>query len=213
MWADTFNEVTKWIDPNFFFSKSEGWGGELNTSSVGVIADFVLSYTQGDILEIGVGLSSIFLSALAKKYDRFFYQCDLDLGTRLVELRDILKGLSFKGKMYEMTSDNMFANNTFTPLAFSFIDGFHEYEQVKREFWNVEKYTVDNGYIMLHDSYPPSVEWVGPGGCGSCGDTYLFRQEIEKDKRFDTFTFVGGVGHIGLTLIRKKPVNRPYYQE
>ena len=113
----------------------------------------------------------------------------------------------------------MFEKNTLTDLAFTFIDGYHSYDQVKRDFWNAEKYTVPNGYILMHDSYPPVYLNTLPN-TGACGDVYKFRQEMEKDDRFDTFTFVGNPNnckvpcyYIASTLVRKKPLNRPCYQE
>jgi len=202
----TFDYIAQWVDPNFFFSKNYGWD---DTAIVGMLGDFALHTVDGDILEIGVGISSIYLTALSKKYNRKIYYCD----TNKDKIDDIYGAgyFSNNGRIFNCLSDNMFQNNKLTPLAFTFIDGYHEYEQAKRDFWQAEHYTVPNGYILLHDSYPPAADWCGRG---SCGEVYKLRQELEQDKRFDCFTFVHNPkGAQASTLIRKKPENRPYYQE
>ena len=48
----------------------ERWG------LLGVLCDYVLNYNNGNILEIGCGESSIFLSNLAKKYNRICYHVE-----------------------------------------------------------------------------------------------------------------------------------------
>lgn len=202
----TYQGVANWVSPDFFFSKNIGWE---NTGIVGVVADFALCFLKGDILEIGCGVSSIYLSALSKKYNRKLYLCDIESGK-------IINPLSVKGYISEdadffiCPSDDMFAKNTLSPLAFAFIDGDHTYEQAKKDFWNVEKLLVDDGYILMHDTYPPSEDYVD---FNCCGNVYKFRQEIEKDPRFDVLTLRGRDSYVASTLIRKKSKNRPYYQE
>ena len=208
----TFDYIAQWVDPNFFFSKNHKWG---NMGIIGVLGDFILHSVGGDILEIGVGESSIYLTALSKKYNRKIYYCDCN-NDKIVDIKGA-DYFSENSKIYVCLSDEMFAEAKLTPLAFTFIDGYHGYDQVKRDFWNAMEYTVSNGCILMHDTYPPKEDWQDGGGCG---DVYRFRQEIEKDKRFDCFTFVGNPYdyripdyYIASTLVRKKPENRPYYQE
>ena len=203
---DSYRGVSDWLAPDFYYSKQLGWTA---TAIVGMIADFALTYLQGDILEIGVGISSIFLTGLAKKFKRKLYQCDVEAGKILNPLT-VPGYLSEDSKFYCMASDDMFAKKEITPLAFAFIDGDHNYAQVKKDFWNMVPLMVDNGYIMLHDTYPPTEDYVDPQ---MCGDVYKLRQELENDKRFDCITLVGYGSYIACTLIRVKPVNRPYYQE
>ena len=206
---ETFDRIAEWVNPNFFFSKNYQWS---NMAIVGILGDFVLSNFSGDMLEIGIGESSIYMSALAKKHNRKIYYCDSNKD----KIEDIKASghLCENGEVYDCLSDVMFAGNILTPLAFTFIDGYHEYEQAKRDFWNSEKYTIPNGYILMHDTFPPSDD------PGPCNEAYKFRQEIEQDKRFDVFTFTGNLKshkepcyYVASTLIRKKPLNRPYYQE
>jgi hypothetical protein len=203
---DTYKGVADWVDPNFFFSKQVDWH---NTAIVGMLADFVLRFIDGAILEIGTGVSSIYLTALAKKFNREIYYCDIE-SCKIINPLSVKGYLAENGHFYVGTSDEMFAKNEIPKLAFTFIDGGHTYEQAKKDFWNAEKLTVENGYILMHDTYPPSADYTTEN---TCGDVYRFRQEIEKDTRFDCLTFVGSDGYVASTLIRKKPENRPYYQE
>jgi len=209
---ETWDVMSQWVDPNFFFSKTYGWH---NMAIVGILGDYALNFLKGDMLEIGVGESSMYMSALAKKYSRKIYYCDSNAD----KVDDIKKSGYFaeNSEIHVCLSDDMFANNTFTPLAFSFIDGYHSYEGARKDFWNVEKYTVPNGLILLHDSYPLTEDCCGNGGNG---EVYKLRQELEQNKDFECFTFVGNKDssiepcyYISSTLVRKKPVNRPYYQE
>lgn len=204
---ETFDAVADWVSPMFFFSKNMKW---LRMGVVGILADYALFFNPGDILEIGCGESSIYLTALSVKYGRDISYCDIE-GCKIINPRTVPGYMSDKGHFYNCPSDKMFADNKLGPLAFTFIDGDHTYEQVKRDFWNAEKLTVENGFILLHDSYPPT---EGHIDFNACGDVYKFRQEIEKDKRFDCLTFPNNQGgSVGFTLIRKKPANLPYYQE
>jgi hypothetical protein len=204
---DGYEGVAQWVDPKFFFSKNIGWD---NIGIIGVLADYALNFIAGDILEIGCGVSSIYLTALSKKYNRKIYYCDIQGGK-------IINPLSVPGHMneengvfYLCPSDDMFAKRELTPLSFTFIDGDHTYAQAKKDFWNAVELTVPNGHILMHDTYPPSEDYCD---FQCCGDVYKFRQEIEKDPRFDVFTFTGYGSYVASTLIRKKPINRPYYQE
>ena len=201
-----YDGVAQWVYPNFFFSKNIGWE---NVGIVGILADYALAFIGGNILEIGCGTSSIYLTALAQKYNRDIYYCDVQAG-KIINPLSVPGHMSENGHFYVCSSDEMFAKNELTPLAFTFIDGDHTYEQAKRDFWNTEKLTVTNGHILMHDTYPPSEDYTTPN---TCGDVYKFRQEIEQDNRFDCFTFVGRDSYVASTLIRKKPLNRPYYQE
>ena len=206
---ETFDLISQWVDPKFFFSKTHGWH---NMAIVGLLGDYALNFIAGDILEIGVGESSIYMTALAKKYNRRIYYCDSN-NDKVTDIKEA-GYFSDNGKIYSCSSKDMFAKNELTPLAFTFIDGYHGYEAIKEEFWNVEKLTVPNGHILMHDTFPPLDDPM------PCDEAYKFRQEIEQDKRFDCFTFTGNPDnhkvpcyYIASTLIRKKPLNRPYYQE
>ena len=221
---ETKEYIAKWAAKNFFFSLNDEWG---RMGMLGVFGDYVLSSLPGNILEIGCGESSIYLSSLALKYRRHSYHCD-------IAPSKILNPLTVPGYIYPQAyfppegqapkclefsdttlfmgpSDEFFRDIRFLPIALAFIDGDHIYEQVKKDFENTVKLVQDNGFILLHDTYPPSEEYLDENRCGT---VYRLRQEIEKDPRFDCMTLVRGTAiDVGLTIVRKKPLNLPEYQQ
>ncbi|HET8673834.1 MAG TPA: class I SAM-dependent methyltransferase [Thermoleophilaceae bacterium] len=61
--------------------------------------------------------------------------------------------------IYELTSDEFFErydlNELFGgPLELAFIDGLHLFEQVLRDFVNVERYSAPGTVVLLHDCLP-----------------------------------------------------------
>jgi hypothetical protein len=62
-------------------------------------------------------------------------------------------------KIYELTSDEFFARFDLTdllsgPVELAFIDGLHLFEQVLRDFVNLERYSTADTVILLHDCLP-----------------------------------------------------------
>jgi len=187
-----YNEV---VAGNFGWSR---WG------LLAVLSDFVLDYTQGDILEIGCGESSIYLSKLAEKYHRKCYHVEYSKSG--VENMKNTKGyFGQNSQVFNMKSDEFFdsirnADIGYPNLALAFIDGDHEYEQVKKDFINTFNYIVPNGYVFLHDTYPPDDSWKVPEKCGT---VYKLREQLEKDNR-EIFTFNRSAFNVGLTMLRKQ---------
>jgi len=67
--------------------------------------------------------------------------------------------LAAKISLYRQTSDDFFAQNNLHdllggPLALAFIDGLHIFEQVLRDFINLEKYSDPDSLILIHDCLP-----------------------------------------------------------
>jgi predicted O-methyltransferase YrrM len=61
--------------------------------------------------------------------------------------------------IYELTSDDFFARHDPTelfggPVELAFIDGLHLFEQVLRDFVNVERHSAAGTLILLHDVLP-----------------------------------------------------------
>lgn len=174
-----------------------------------VLCDYVLYYNQGDILEIGICETSIHLSKLAEKYHRNCYH--VDYSKSLIENMSNTKGyFGDNSKVFNMKSIDFFnslsnADIGYPKLALAFIDGDHEYEVVKEDFYNTLKYLVQDGYIFLHDSYPPTKEWTIESKCGT---VYLFRKELENNDNFDVFTFPKSAFDVGLTMVRKRDIRK-----
>lgn len=203
---ELYEKVADWHDCPIPFSKTFGWE---RWGLFGVLADCILLYTQGDIVEIGVCETSIFLTKLAKKYRRHVYHCDLQRS--VIENCLTVEGyFDENNTIYTGSSDDFFKEINFTPIAFGFIDGDHMYDHVSRDFDNLFSLLVDNGFILIHDTLPPNEEYLGESRCGT---GYLVRQDLEKRSDIDILTFPFSAWNVGLTVVRKLPGNLPYYQE
>lgn len=200
-----FVSPKQWEDSTIPFSKKlkwERWG------LLGILCDYVLHYTPGDIIEVGVCESSIYLSFLAKKYQRKIYHNDIQQS--VIENCKTVPGYFLPDAVIvQDSSDNFFQLTNFTPIALTFIDGEHTYEQVKKDFENALHLTVPNGYIFLHDTLPPGTEWLMEN---ACGDVYRLRKELDKRSDLDVFTFNHSAWSVGLTMVRKIPNQEPEYR-
>jgi hypothetical protein len=174
----------------------ERWG------LLGVLSDYVLMYTNGDIIEIGCGESSIHLSKLAEKYNRVCYHIEYSK-SGVENMRNTKGYFGEKSVVYNVKSDEFFEMETPTPLALGFIDGDHDYDVVKNDFDSIWEVLVPNGYIFLHDTLPPSSAWKVPEKCGT---VYYLREDLEAiNDVLDIFTFPRSAFDVGLTMVRKKP--------
>lgn len=222
---ETLDHISQWVYPRFPYSLKDGWG---RFGMLGVLGDMILTSLPGThIVEIGTGESSIYLTQLARIHNRRIFYCDEARGK-------ITNPLTAKGYLHEDTvlldgtppisryennqgiayvgqSDDFFKNIQIPNIGLAFIDGEHHYEYVKRDFENIFNLLVPDGYVFIHDTYPYSEDLV----LGDyCADSYKIRQELEKDDRVDTFCFTKVVAcNVGLFMVRKKPLNRPYYQQ
>lgn len=63
-------------------------------------------------------------------------------------------------QLYKMTSDDLFASHDMTKemgqsyFNVAFIDGLHHFDQVLRDFINVEKYAAPDSVVLVHDCLP-----------------------------------------------------------
>ena len=99
----------------------------------------------------------------------------------------IIYELSDTAQVFPMTSDEFFANHDPEEILggkieFSFIDGLHYYDQVLRDFINVEKYCNHNSVILFHDVAPAvgetaTREWTTTYWAG---DTWKFMNIVAK---------------------------------
>jgi len=114
--------------------------------------------------------------------------------------------LNDKQQLIETTSDDFFANNNvenlFGKIELAFIDGLHHYDQVLKDFINVEKHSDKDTVVLLHDIYPvvpetATREW---NTFYWAGDTWKFMHIINKyrpDLTIRTIpTFPTGLGFV-----------------
>lgn len=219
---ETYQKIADWGGEELPFSKYLRWD---RMGLLAILADYFLNYSKGHILEIGAGESTVYFTYLAKKYNRKAYFCDIQQSIYVNALtvpgyfdedvaiirEDGTKKISYaKNTLFIGSSDAFFKEVELPQLSVAFIDGGHEFEQVKKDFWNIFPLIEETGGILIHDTYPPAEEWLD---LNSCGTGYLLRQELEKDPRVDTFLFIRSAMDVGLLLIRKKPENLPYYKQ
>ena len=135
---------------------------------------------------------------MSEKYYRKVYH--VDYSKSLIENLKRTDGYFCKNSViYRGKSNDFFKEVKLTPLSVVFIDGSHLYEDVKDDFNNSLKYLVKDGIIILHDTLPPDKKWTIESRCGT---VYKLRRELEKDNRFDIFTFPFGAFNVGLSIVR-----------
>lgn len=220
----TYDFIAKWCNARVPFSLNDDWH---RFGILGVLGDMILQYLPGtNILEIGTGESSIYFTRLVEMHNRIFYTCDNSYGKiynpstiphylpddRVILNTNSADGYEFhQGVLFVGDSDDFFKKIKFKPIGLGFIDGDHHYEQVKKDFDNIFPLLVDDGIVFLHDTYPPNENLVLND---YCSDAYKMRQELEKRDDVDCFTFTKSVAcNAGLTMVRKKKKDRPYYHE
>ncbi len=224
---ETYDYISNWVSPDFFFSKNDLWH---RMGILGVFGDYVLSCTEGCIFEIGVGESSIYLTALAKKYSRKIFHCDIAPGK--IQNPATIPGYLTSGGLllmnepadqdesrfpaifYAGSSDKFFQDVKLPTVALGFIDGDHNFEQVWKDFYHLSPYVVENGYILLHDTHPPDESYIDENRCGT---VYKLRQKLENENvygvDYEVLTLPRGCAMgVGLTICRKIPALRPFYQ-
>lgn len=224
---DTYKHIVNWANSPFPYSLNDGFD---RYGFLGMLSHLTLSaLPDSNILEIGAGESSIYLTETARRLNRKIFYCDIAEGkitnpltvkgylhenTQVIYSEKDFNLINTQAKAFIMPSDEMFSRFSewvINNIGFVFIDGDHIYEQVKKDFDNTFKLLVPDGIICLHDTYPPTEEYTSEHRCGT---VYKLRQELEKRTDLDCFTFTKTVGvSVGITMVRKKVTERPYYNE
>ena len=109
------------------------------------------------------------------------------------------------GGTIRATSDDFFSNNK-ENFDCVFIDGLHEYHQVKKDIVNSLKFLNESGIILLHDCLPnnyyeqatPRCQWIWNG------DVWKAIVECRNIKDIDVYTC--NADH-GIGVIFKRPNN------
>lgn len=107
------------------------------------------------------------------------------------------------GGNVRMTSDQFFSNNE-ESFDCIFIDGLHEYFQVRKDILNSLKFLNEGGIILLHDCLPnnyyeqaiPRCQWIWNG------DVWKAIVESRKSKYIDVYTCYADYG---IGVIMKRP--------
>ena len=98
---------------------------------------------------------------------------------------------------FHIMSSDQLAEKWNKKIDLLFIDGCHEYSQVKKDYLNFGKFVNPNGFIFFHDTYPPSTKYITPS---YCWDAYKILGDLKKDSTIEFITFPYS---FGLTVCRK----------
>jgi Methyltransferase domain len=92
--------------------------------------------------------------------------------------------------IYELTSDDFFARYDLRdllagPVGLAFIDGLHLFEQVLRDFVNLERHAAANTVILLHDCLPLNAETASRARTTDfyCGDVWKATLALRRQRR------------------------------
>jgi hypothetical protein len=219
---ETYEKIANWGGEELPFSKYLRWD---RMGLLAILADYFLNYSKGHILEIGAGESTVYFTYLAKKYNRKAYFCDIQRSIYenaltvpgyfdddvAVISEDGKRKISYaKNTLFIGSSDAFFKEVELPQIAVAFIDGSHNVDFVRRDFYNILPLIEETGAIFIHDTMPLDETYLHEN---ACGDGYKLRQELEIDPRLDTFCFLRSAHDVGLLMVRRKPENLPYYKK
>jgi len=177
----------------FFFTKfhhllfSEKFKGKINfnfdtsKSRFDLINDSIIKNKYSSYLEIG---------------------CDQDQIFQKIKIKDKVGVDPVSGGNFRGTSDEFFNQNIQT-FDCIFIDGLHEYNQVKKDIINSLKFLNNNGVIFLHDCLPDTIskQYVPRCRYSWNGDVWKAIVEMRTRKDLDTCT---SLIDQGVAIIKKR---------
>ena len=142
---------------------------------------------------------------LHKKYNFQTYLeigCDKDQLFSKVDISEKVGVDPYSGGNVRKTSDDFFKENT-KNFDFIFIDGLHEYNQVKKDILNSLTFLNNNGFILVHDCLPSSLssQAVPRYKMVWHGDVWKAIVDLRRDKKIDIHTCLVDTG---IAIIQKK---------
>jgi hypothetical protein len=98
------------------------------------------------------------------------------------------------------TTDQFFQSlSQDTKFDLVFIDADHSHEQSLKDFMNAQKFVIDDGFIILHDTYPINESFLDNGLCSDAYKTPLYIKNFLINE-FEVLTLPF---HPGLTIVKK----------
>jgi len=177
---------------------------------MGSMIPSILKYCKGDIVEIGMGESTLMFSHYAQQAGVNLYSCDLKIGGMF----DIFEEELFPNHYCYIGRSEDFIKEYSGSPAIVFIDGEHKSETVRKEVEFFLPIMSIGGVMFLHDTMPMFEKNVKPDLKGYApGDTYKVRQELERDPRYDVLTWPYSANNMGLTMVMIHGNNRPYWKQ
>ena len=154
-------------------------------------------------------------SIVQETIDRKNYKTYLEIGCFQDELFSKIRiekkvGIDpVSGGTIRDTSDNFF-KNTNMKFDIVFIDGLHEYEQVKKDITNSLLFLNDNGVIFLHDCMPTRFIYQATPRATTVWNGDVWKNIVESRTKSEIDTYVVHADHgVGMILKRqnKKKLN------
>lgn len=168
----------------------------------------VLKYAKGDIVEVGMGESSIVLASRANEAGVSLYSCDLQMGGMFRVFDNPL----FKNHFCYIERSEHFMEKYEGRPSVVFLDGEHKYETVKKEVDFFLSKMTPSGVMFLHDTLPKNEEQSVVDDEGiSPGDVYRIRRDLELSEKVDCFTWPYSALSMGLTMVIKRNIRREYW--
>ena len=129
--------------------------------------------------------------------------CSTDACFKAIATEDKIGIDPFMGGTHRMTSDEFFAENK-DKFDVIFIDGLHQYEQVKNDMLNSVEALNDDGVIIVHDCLPRNyyAQLPFPSGGDWNGDVWKAFVEMRTLENIDCAVCL--IDH-GLGIIKKRP--------
>lgn len=181
--------------PSIRFGDMDGW------SILDALVPIIVFFRPGCIVEIGAGESTRHLGRVAELYGVKLYSCDK---------APIKNKKYFDDHIFVQKFSHDFMDEFDDTPSVVLIDADHSYEMAKMEFDFFFERLVPGGVIFLHDTMPPSEEFIHEE---ACDDVYRLRQELEKRDDLDCFTWPYTAQFMGLTMVMKKETDRPYWEK
>lgn len=117
-----------------------------------------------------------------------------------VDLMPVEFEIPKNANMYLGSTDDFF-NSLDTNESFDliFIDADHSHYQSLKDFKNAQKFLIEDGFIILHDTYPLNEEYLDSNYCNDVYKTaHFIKKYLSDDFEVITLPF-----HPGLTLVKK----------
>ena len=172
------------------------------------ITEIVLENVKGCIVEIGCGLSTMVLAEYAKNYDRVLYTVD----KRISKCDWIKENVEYDKVIINNQSSNNFIKTFNDTPAVVLLDGSHKLVTVEAETsFFLDKMNI-GGILFMHDTSPQIKHYERKVGQGKKMNTYEARKTLERDNRYDVFTWRYTAAKCGLTMVMKKDINDPIYR-
>ena len=167
------------------------------------LADIILYFVPGCIVEIGLGASTVVLAKVAREYNVKHYAIDTSK-SRCESIESKSKTNHKNLIVYRGRSLDFIEEFDDSP-SLVFIDGCHKSEVVLKEAMFFLEKLNPGGIMFFHDMYLCE-EWKGRHEeKGKYSDTYLARWILENMKNVWCFTFPYTAAACGLTMVMKKP--------